>query len=948
MSFYIANKFFGVITLILTIWVYPYSIPATYAQKKNHFSGNPLFYQSTATRPSFTSANDSACYLVRFALAVNPAKYHRLKLLSGSYAIVRLKIPVENPADFLEIKPANAWWKASDRLAHNWSHTAPDAPLLIQLALQQALPQNRCSWKKSVEWVRAATDDYPVIQIPASALPDLLAQPDILFAEEVRLPVEELASADWEPGINQINQAHAAYPDIRGQDIKVAVKEQRYDEKDLDLLNRSFVGGPASSSVSAHATMMATTIGGNGNSSVQGKGVAPEVAFTSADFSRLLPDQLRYLTGLGITIENHSYGVGIENYYGIEAVEYDRQLYTTDTLVHVFSAGNAGTATSANGLYAGIPGRANLTGTFKQAKNALVVGGINEFYQRQERSSAGPAYDGRIKPELVAAGAEGTSGAAAVTSGVVALLQQSFRQSTGRIPSSALLKAVLVNSADDLANTHVDFLTGFGNVNAYQALKTLNEGRYWLDSIGQGEIKRFSISVADQVAELKITLAWNDPPAELNAPEALVNDLNVRVENEAGQVFYPWVLSSDPALAELNKPAIRGIDSLNNVEQVSLTLPTAGNYTVWVAGHRVGKGQAFALSYQVQAKGTFEWETPSSNEPFLSESEQVIRWNSTLTEARGRLYLRVNEDQAWQLIADSVEIGAQYFSWKTPALFAKAQLKMEIGALVFTSAAFSLSSPLSLRVGYQCPNEWLLHWKPQPNAIGYAIYTWQNGLLTRHQTVNDTLVKLSVNPSASPYVAVSALGEVGVEGIRSATIDVSQQGVTCYVRSLLAEAENDKINVSLALGTAVGLTKITWQKMENGQYVDRGVTSVSPSQLQYEWVDQQPEPGILQYRALLHAATGDLIPTQEVRVTYVLAHQLLLLPNPIEDQLTVLSGDLGPYELRLFDVTGHLVLSRTIANLEEKIPLQPFRPGMYLCHILNNGKLLQRTKLIKR
>jgi hypothetical protein len=36
----------------------------------------------------------------------------------------------------------------------------------------------------------------------------------------------------------------------------------------------------------------------------------------------------------------------------------------------------------------------------------------------------GPAFDGRIKPEMVAFGIDGSSGAAALVSGVAILLQQ--------------------------------------------------------------------------------------------------------------------------------------------------------------------------------------------------------------------------------------------------------------------------------------------------------------------------------------------------------------------------------------------------------------------------------------------------------------------------------------------------------------------------------------------
>lgn len=62
-----------------------------------------------------------------------------------------------------------------------------------------------------------------------------------------------------------------------------------------------------------------------------------------------------------------------------------------------------------------------------------------------ERNS-GPTFDGRIKPDLVAFGQDGSSGAAALVSGVSTLLQQQYaNQRSGVRPSASLIKALLLN-----------------------------------------------------------------------------------------------------------------------------------------------------------------------------------------------------------------------------------------------------------------------------------------------------------------------------------------------------------------------------------------------------------------------------------------------------------------------------------------------------------------------
>ncbi|GAA4006087.1 hypothetical protein GCM10022408_17340 [Hymenobacter fastidiosus] len=48
---------------------------------------------------------------------------------------------------------------------------------------------------------------------------------------------------------------------------------------------------------------------------------------------------------------NHAYGVGIENFYGLESRAYDQQTRRFPALLHVSSSGNAGAQASPEGLY---------------------------------------------------------------------------------------------------------------------------------------------------------------------------------------------------------------------------------------------------------------------------------------------------------------------------------------------------------------------------------------------------------------------------------------------------------------------------------------------------------------------------------------------------------------------------------------------------------------------
>ena len=240
-------------------------------------------------------------------------------------------------------------------------------------------------------------------------------------------------------------------PALNADALTVSVKETWFDTTDIDFRSRYINSGVGSSSNSTHATTMATIIGGAGNSFYSGRGIAWGARLTSSDYINLLPDDNSVYQQYGISVQNNSYGVGIENFYGADAAAYDASAIANPTLLQVFSAGNSGSHISTDGPYAGVPGYANLTGSFKQAKNILVVGSVDSFYNVPFLSSKGPAFDGRIKPELVAYGNDGSSGAAAITSGTALVTQSAYAANhNNQLPPNALVKAIIINSADDV------------------------------------------------------------------------------------------------------------------------------------------------------------------------------------------------------------------------------------------------------------------------------------------------------------------------------------------------------------------------------------------------------------------------------------------------------------------------------------------------------------------
>lgn len=899
-------------------------------------------YKATPFPPKKT--NSKQYYLIKFKdpARIDNRKYSIIKRISYNYYIVSSASAIKSDANIINNGTAAPLWKASDILAKNWKQH-PGRTQAIEVVITTTNDTVINHIKKS-GMIIGQTGNMVRLNIKLENLPALLQQDYIIFANELRQPHEEIAISDIDLGLNTMSAIGANFPGINGLGINVSIKEDRYDN-DLDLSGRSFTSFKTSDITTGHATIMATLIGGNGNSYIKGLGVASKAKFTSSTFAQLMPDSTAIFKLFDISVQNHSYGTGIENYYGPESAAYDQQIFENDSLVHVFSSGNIGTSAPETGVYSGISGAANLSGDFKQAKNVLVVGGTDRAGAPESLSSAGPAYDGRIKPDLIANGEDGTSGAAALVSGTVVLLQQAYKTQYKQLPSAALIKSVLINSANEIGPLGPQHKSGYGALNALEALRTISEKRFDAGSVTNAAQKDYPITVPVNCSELKVSLAWNDPAAAINAPWALVNDLDLTVTTPSGQQILPWGLSSFPSADSLSAPAKRQIDTLNNTEQVSLQNPAPGTYIVHVKGRKVSAGiQNFYITHQEVIANRFEWIYPSAGDQLFAGEDNYLRWQSSFSITSGIISISFDQGLSWQAISNAA-LKNRYFTWTAPGVFSKAMLKMNIGSQTFISGEFSISKPLTLDVGYNCNSGTLLQWNPQPGSTGYTVYSIKNNLLQKLSSVADTSIIIPAQQQTSTYFAVSATGN-GFEGIKSYTIDATTQGVGCYVKTLLANVVNNTIMLNLELGSIYNLKSITLEKTTpSGKYYTLNTIPLSTA-INYLYTDNNPRHGKQYYRAKLTTTNGDTIYSNIADAIYLQPNQFVVYPNPVAGQINILSGDINNYEFKLYSTDGKLNMVKSINELQNSIPVKLIA-GVYVYTIELNGKVVYNGKLIK-
>ncbi|GAB1317445.1 hypothetical protein MFIFM68171_07655 [Madurella fahalii] len=409
-----------------------------------------------------------------------------------------------------------------------------------------------------------------------------------------------------------------------------------------------------------------------------------------------IPSDLKRLFGTPYTddkarIHTNSWGSSPDPFYQIEYNDSSKQIdefvAKNRGMVILFAAGNDGMDAAPRD---GRVDRAQI-GAEAAAKNCISVGAsesvrpdvslqysrfgypkrplshdqvANNAHGMAAFSSRGPTREGRIKPDVVAPGtcilstlsshaadagdwgsspdpafmySGGTSMATPLVAGCCAVLRETLVKNGTPEPSAALIKALLINGAAELAGQYTpteagtspnessgwgrvdvaasivipEVESGAGESNGVKATADMTAGfRDEIPERALDTLDEFSFAIPVRAGKtLKVTLVWTDPTGE-----KLQNDLDLivvapggRIERHGNQLAkeYPYKTKRERDEAEMNGPEEAHVSDLNdrknNVEQVVWTEVPEGDANVIVRGHNVisVKGQTFALAWRV-------------------------------------------------------------------------------------------------------------------------------------------------------------------------------------------------------------------------------------------------------------------------------------------------------------------------------------------------------------
>lgn len=476
------------------------------------------------------------------------------------------------------------------------------------------------------------------VTLPARLVPELVHADEVSWIDD--RPSPALVENEDAAALSRIDEVQAPPLNLDGSGIRIG----EWDAGEVQAGHQDFGGRVVvvdHSSVNSHSTHVAGTLMGDGSGDPAARGMAPGAQLYSYDFNGdELAEMVAAAATVGISVSSNSWGYiggwhanwyndGYQVWFGDEAQgayngnaqAWDQTVVATGLLISK-SAGNDrddfgdkdqtghhhypdGTTLYTD--YHPPDGPWDCVGDIASAKDVITVGALMDNGDMTEFSAWGPCDDGRIKPDITANGyglwstcpadtycsKTGTSMSTPVVGGAMALIAQQYTEMVSSDgPSVHLMKALLANTAIDIGNPGPDYSNGWGLLDAKNAVDLLSvPGSQVEVGLVNGMVDDLEIEVTENTDELRVTAAWTDPPGDPLAAHALVNNVDLRLVSPSAFVHLPWVLDpGSPSAA-----ATRGINLVDNVEQVVVEDPEPGLWTVRLVGSSIQESQKVAL-----------------------------------------------------------------------------------------------------------------------------------------------------------------------------------------------------------------------------------------------------------------------------------------------------------------------------------------------------------------
>lgn len=650
------------------------------------------------------------------------------------------------------------------------------------------------------------------LSIPNNCLEDLSNLPFVKWVELIVAPsVPDDSRGRSLHRSSNLDTQTSAGRNYTGLDIGVLCRDDGIVGPHIDFQGR-IDNSMASGTGQSHGDGVSGIMAGAGNLNPLNRGMAAGALLYVSNYEASFLDSptVTLINSGDVVITNSSYSNGCNAGYTTITQTVDTQAHTLVNLQHTFSAGNSN---NNNCGYGAGSQWGNITGGHKQGKNVIATANVYFDGSLVNSSSRGPAHDGRIKPDIAANGQNqistnenntyqtfgGTSGASPGIAGVSAQLYQAYSETHGNVlPPAALIKATLLNTANDAGNVGPDYKFGWGIVNGLRAAKLIEEDRFLSSTISQGGSNNHTINVPSGTKQVRFMVYWNDAPATPGANPALVNDLDLLVTDPSSNVLEPYILDPTPNPVTLDLPATNGPDHLNNMEQVLINNPAAGNYNVNIAGFNVPMGpQEYFVVYEI-ISDNITVTYPNAGESFVPGETESIHWDAVAANTTSDFVLEYSTDNgsSWNAIA-TVSNTTTNYGWSVPnSITGDALIRVSNGSSQDVSDDNFSIAPLvtNVQVSQVCPTEATFSWNAVSGAESYDLYILGDKYMEVAGTSTTNSITVTIPNSADPmwFAAVAKNATQGWEGRRSLARYYAGGLLNCSLANDLAIESNNE------------------------------------------------------------------------------------------------------------------------------------------------------------
>ncbi len=782
---------------------------------------------------------------------------------------------------------------------------------------------------------------------------------------------------------------------LDGSGINVAVGDGPMAGTHIDFTGRLLSNTSGSGTPSVwHSDHCTGIVGGAGNLNPTVRGQARGANLRVYDYYEPFTLFPSIYTTDSIRVVSHSLGQGCNTSYNSNARSSDILMRSYPNIMYVHSSGNSGAdnTTDCPGILAG-PGYKSITGGYKAGKNVITVGNLDKGDVINSSSSRGPLNDGRIKPEVVSVGTsvnstqpnntftlmDGTSMACPAVSGNVAVLMQAYRVKNNAEPEGSLMKAILMNTSDDLGNEGPDFIYGYGRINIRKAVNAVDEARHLSGSVTTGLTNSHTIAIPSNVATAKIMIYWADKEATAGAAKSLVNNIDAKLISGDATEYFPWVidLSTGIDASTCATPAVAGIDSVNNMEQIQLNTPAAGNYTLSVLGKKIPTGpQKYYVVYEYTFINEIVVTHPIGGETLAPAEVQRIRWDASTGTSPFTVQYSLNNGTNWTTLSSNVSPSRRYYDWTVPSTAATAQALVKVirgtASDVSDTNFVILRVPSGITFTDPCKTTTKISWTAAASATSYDVFRLEEKYMQLVGTTTTTNISLENQNNGLPhwYAVRAKLGVKGASGrLSNAISHTNNSTVECPLAvkliSFNANLKNNAVNLIWKVASEENMLnyiveKSTTPNFETTEVVGQLKPTNTPSEHQYQLTDNNLKANTTLYYRLKMVEAGKTLYSniQTVRINQWVNESFTINPNPASSFIGLLVNNLNSntnISIKVFNETGVEVLTKTIINAaigeNYKLSTSALANGNYFVNVIDakNNTILfkQLVSIIK-